>query len=89
MAVTVAAPGLLIEVLPDIFHDLPDALGRQQRPLGVDAGNLLVLDRQTGLDRVDEVDAERQDVFVIDGVDDGVGVQFSARIVVPVKPKRL
>jgi hypothetical protein len=63
-------------VLADIAHDLRDALRRQQRPLGVDGRHLLVLDARRGLDRVDVVDAEGQHVLVVDGIDDGVGVQL-------------
>ena len=37
-----AALGLLVEVLADVADDLADPLGREQRPLGVDRGDLLV-----------------------------------------------
>jgi len=74
--------GLLVEVLADIGHDLRNALGRQQRALRVDGGHLLVADARLRPDRVDVVDAERQDVPVVDGIDDGVGVQLVAMVTV-------
>ena len=52
--------------------------GREQCPLGVDRGDLLVGDAFRQLDRVDVVDAERQHVLVGDRVDDRVGVQLLA-----------
>ena len=65
-------------MLEDVGDDLADPLGREQRLLGVDRGDLLVGDRLRHLDRVDVVDAERQHVLVGDRVDDRVRVQLVA-----------
>ncbi len=79
MAIGTGPLGLLVEMFADIADDLADAFRCQQRPLGIDGGHLLVLDPRPGLDRVDIVDAERQHVLVIDGIDNGVGVQLVAK----------
>ena len=72
------ALGLLGEVLADVAHHLTQALWGEKGLLGVDAGNLAVVDVVGHLDSVDVVDAEGQDVLVPDGVDNCVGVQLVA-----------
>ena len=64
-------------MLQDVVDDLVEPYRVEQRLLGIDPGDLLVGD-VPDLDGVDVVDAERQDVFVSDRVDDGVGVQLLA-----------
>ena len=56
----------------------PTRSGLEQGCLGVDRGDLLVGQVRRDLERVDVVDAERQDVLVVDRVDDRVRVQLVA-----------
>ena len=70
------ALGLLVEVVEDILHHLFDTLGRKIRPFPVDIPHLFIIDLGLFLHRLDIIDAERQHVFIVDGIDDGIGVQL-------------
>jgi len=74
--VEAVAFGLLVEVFEDVARHFGNALGGSHCSLGVDGGDLLVLDVVRHSHGVDEVDSERQNVGVIDGVHDGVCVEL-------------
>lgn len=67
-----------VEIFQNIPDDLADAFGGEKRLLPVDIGDLLVVYIRLLVHRLDIVDAERQNVSVVDGVDDGIGVQLCA-----------
>ncbi len=62
-------------MLEHVGDDVADALGRQQDGLLVDALDELVGDAVGGAERLVVVDLELQDVAVLDGVHDRVGVE--------------
>ena len=53
-----------------------DTLGRKIRPFPVDIPHLFIIDLGLFLHRLDIIDAERQHVFIVDGIDDGIGMQL-------------
>lgn len=61
--------GLLVEVFQNVLHDLGDTLLRFQRFLGINRINLFILIAVFQLDSVDIVDAERQDISIVDSID--------------------
>ena len=73
----VGAPGLLIEVFEDVLHDVPHPSRVHHCLLGLDGRDLFV-DDVPHLDGVHVVDPERQDILVVNGIHDRVGVQFLA-----------
>ena len=75
----IAAIGLLIEVIEDILRDLRDALRRHISAFTVDIPNLFVRHVVILVHRLDVIHAERQNVFVVDCVYDGIGVQPVAK----------
>ncbi|MNI54733.1 hypothetical protein D3C73_1096440 [compost metagenome] len=79
MTIGAGTLGLLIKMLADITDNLADALWRQQGALGVDGRYLLVLNPRLHLESIYVVYAKRQDVLVVDGIDDGVSVQLGAK----------
>lgn len=66
----------LVKMLQRVADDLANALRRAHRLFNVDGANLRVLHVVLFLDRVHIVDAKRQDVPVVDGVHDRVGVEL-------------
>lgn len=72
------ALGLLVKMLDDVLDHSGHALRRGQRLFAVNSLHLVVFHAVGHFHRVDIVDAERQHVAVIDGVDDGVGVELVA-----------
>ena len=58
-----------------------NAFRRVKRLFPVDVGNLLVVNIGFFIHRFDIINTEGQDVFVVDGVDNGIGMQLC--------PKRL
>ena len=67
---------LLVEVFEDVGDHGRDALRVHVGAVGIDAFDVVVVDAVSHTERVEVVDAERQDGFVPDGVDDRVGVQL-------------
>ena len=67
---------LLVEVFEDVGHHGRDALRVHVSAVGIDAFDVVVVDAVSHAERVEVVDAERQDGLVPDGVDDRVGVQL-------------
>ena len=70
---------LLVEVFQNVLHNFGDTLLRSKCFLGINGSNLLVLLSVLLLYRVDIVNAERQNISVIDSVNDGVCVEFIAK----------
>ena len=68
----------LVEVFEGVADDFADAFGGGEGPFGVDCGDLFVWGVVFLFDGVDVVDAEGEDVSVVDCVDDGVGVESVA-----------
>ena len=66
----------LVKMLQRVADDLADALRRAHRLFNVDGANLRVLHVVLFFDRVHIVDAKRQDIPVVDGVHDRVGVEL-------------
>ena len=75
----VPAIGLLIKVVEDILRDQLDPLRRHEGLLSVDIPYVLVINVRVGVHRFDVIHAERQDVFVIDSVHDGIGMELIAK----------
>ena len=73
-----AAHRLLIEMFEDIPRHLADARGIRHRRLAVDRAHLLILDARLFPHRIDIVDAERQDIAIVDRVHDRIGMQLVA-----------
>ena len=67
---------LLTEVFEDVLCHFADALGRRHRAFGIDGRDLLIRDTGCHVHGVDVIDAERQDVVVVDRVDDGVRMKL-------------
>ena len=67
---------LLVEMREDILRHLTNALRRSERLFPINRAHLLVVDRLLALDRIDVVDAERQDIPVIDRIHNRIGVQL-------------
>lgn len=74
--VEAVALGFLVEVFEDVARDFGYALGSSHGALSVDGGDLLVLNIVRHPHGVDEVDSERQNVGIVDGVNDGVCVEL-------------
>ena len=79
MTVERGSPGLLIEMFPDIRHNLRNAFGSKQSLFRINGRNLLIPDMFRRLDGIDVIHTERQDILVIDRIDDGVGVEFVSK----------
>ena len=62
----------------DVARHFGNALWGSHCALGVDGRDLLVLDIVRHSHGVDEVDSERQNVGVVDGINDGVCVELVA-----------
>ena len=69
---------LLVEVFEDVGDHGRDALRVHVGAVGIDAFDVVVVDAVSHAERVEVVDAERQDGLVPDGIDDRVGVQLVA-----------
>ena len=67
---------LLIEVLEDVGNYGRNALRVHVGALGIDAFDVVVIDTVAHTERIEVVDAERQDGVVPDGIDNRVGVQL-------------
>ena len=70
--------GLLVKVFQNVLYNLGDTFLRSERFLGINSSNLLILLSVFFLYRIDIVNAERQNISVIDGVNDGVCMEFIA-----------
>ena len=70
--------GFLREMVENIRSHKPDPFGRHIRTLAVDIENVLVRDLFVLIHRLDVIDAERKHVFVVDRVDDGIGMELIA-----------
>lgn len=66
----------LIEVFQNILYNLGNTLLRSQCFFGINGSNLLILLSVLLFYGVDIVNAERQNISVIDGVNDGVGMKL-------------
>lgn len=73
-----AAVGLLIKMVEYVLRHELDAFRSHERLLAVDIPNLFIVDIRLGLHSADIVHSERQHVFIIDGVDDRVGMELIA-----------
>ena len=67
---------LLVEMVNDIFHYLRHSLRRGHCLFPVNGRNLFVSDTCLLLHGIDIIDSEREYVAVIDGINDGVCVEF-------------
>ena len=67
---------LLVEVFEDVGDHRRDTLRVHVGAVGIDTFDVVVVDAVSHAERVEVVDAERQDGLVPDGVDDRVGVQL-------------
>ena len=74
--VETVAFGFLVEVLQYVFDNFPNTLRRTHGFFHVNGGHIFVLDVLFFLDRVYIVDAERENVAVIDRVHNRVGVEL-------------
>ena len=68
--------GLLVKMFQNVLHDLGDTLLRCQRFFGVNRTNLFILIAVFLFDGVDIVNAERQDISIVDRIHDGIGMEF-------------
>ena len=70
---------LLVEVLEDVGDHGRDALRVHVCAVGIDAFNVVIIDAVAHAERIEVVDAERQDGVVPDCVDDRIGVQLVSK----------
>ena len=70
---------LLIEVLEDVGDHSRDALRVHVCAVGIDAFDVVVIDTVAHAERVEVVDAERQDGVVPDCIDDRIGMQLVSK----------
>ena len=74
----IPAIGLLIEVVEDILRHQLDALRRHKGLFTVDIMHLFVVDIRLRLHRLDIINAEGQDILIVDRVNDRIGMQLVA-----------
>ena len=75
----VSAIGLLVEMLQDIpGHEL-DPLGSHEGFFTVDIPDILIIDIRVCVHGFDIVHTERQNVFVIDGIHNRIGVELVSK----------
>ena len=74
--ISTVAHRFLVKMGEDIVCYLADALGCAQSPFLINGSHLFVDDIWSHMHRADVIDPEGQDIPIIDGINDGVGVQF-------------
>ena len=70
--------GFLVEVVEDVLGHQRNTLGRHERLFAVNVPNLLVVHVRLCIHRLDVIHTEWQHILVVDGINDGVGVQLVA-----------
>ena len=70
--------GFLVEVVKDVLGHQRNALGCHERLFPVDIPNLFIVHVWLCIHRLDVIHTEWQHILVVDGINDGVGVQLVA-----------
>ena len=70
------ALGFLIEMLADITHDIRETIRRRKHRFAVNIADLLVFYIFRFAHRRNIINLKRQNVLIIDSVDDGIGMQL-------------
>ena len=68
--------GFLVEVVEDVLCHQRNTLGCHERLFPVNVPNLLVVHVRLCVHRFDVIHTERQHILVVDGIHDGVGMQW-------------
>ena len=71
--------GLLVKVITDVTNHITDALGVTQNRLGVDTTHFGIVDVVNRMYCIYIINTERQHVFVSNGINNRIRVQFVAK----------